>query len=130
LVKKLVGVVMPSLDYSKKMNALFATIVLGLLWALWHLPSFFYVLDPNIAVGWFLGLLCGAIFFTWLYNSTNGSLLAVALWHGTFNFITASKAGEGMGAAILSTLVMAWAILIIFIYKPANLSKLEKQVDA
>jgi len=122
------GYALPRLQ--QKMNALSATLVLGLLWALWHLPSFFYVLNPNYTVGWFLGLLSGAIFFTWLYNSTNGSLLAVVLWHGTFNFITASKAGEGVGAAILSTIVMVWAILIIFIYKPANLSKQEKQVMA
>lgn len=111
-----------------KMNALNATLVLGVLWALWHLPIFFYVFDPVIAVGWFFGLMCGAILFTWMYNSTGGNLLSVALWHGAFNFITASAAGEGLGAAIMSTLVMVWAILLIFIYKPANLSKRERQV--
>ena len=110
------------------MSALNATLVLGVLWALWHLPIFFYLFDPAIAIGWFLGLMSGAIMFTWLYNSTDGSLLAVALWHGAFNFITASAAGEGHGAAIMSTLVMIWAVVLIFIYKPANLSMREKQV--
>ncbi|MEI7848324.1 MAG: CPBP family glutamic-type intramembrane protease [Chloroflexota bacterium] len=110
------------------MSALSATLVLGVLWALWHLPTFFYLFDPAISLGWFLGLMSGAILFTWLYNSTGGSLMAVVLWHGTFNYITASKAGEGLGAAIMSTLVVVWAVALIFIYEPANLSRREKQV--
>lgn len=120
------GFALPRLQ--EKMSALNATLVLGVLWALWHLPIFFYVFDPAIAVGWFFGLMCGAILFTWMYNSTDGSLLAVVLWHGTFNFITASAAGEGLSAAIMSTLVMVWAVVLIFIYKPANLSTRAKQV--
>ena len=80
-----------------------------------NLMIFFYVFDTAIAVGWFFGLMCGAILFTWMYNSTDGSLLAVALWHGSFNFITASGAGEGLGAAIMSTFVMIWAIVLLFI---------------
>lgn len=120
------GYALPRLQ--EKMSALNATLVLGVLWALWHLPIFFYLFDPAIAIGWFFGLMSGAILFTWLYNSTGGNLLAVALWHGAFNFITASAAGEGLGAAIMSTLVMVWAVALIFIYKPANLSKQTKQV--
>jgi membrane protease YdiL (CAAX protease family) len=120
------GYALPRLQ--EKMNALNATLVLGVLWALWHLPIFFYLFDPAIAIGWFFGLMSGAIVFTWIYNSTGGSLLAVALWHGAFNFITASAAGEGLAAAIMSTLVMAWAVALIFIYKPVNLSAQEKQV--
>ena len=122
------GYALPRLQ--EKMSALNATLVLGMLWALWHLPIFFYLFDPAIAIGWFFGLMSGAILFTWIYNSTGGSLLAVALWHGTFNYITASAAGEGLGAAIMSTLVMVWAVALIFIYKPANLSTQEKQVIA
>jgi len=104
--------------------------MLGLLWALWHLPLFFYAFDPGMAVGWFFGLLCAAVVFTWLYNSTKGSLLAVALWHATFNYITSSKADAGLGAIILSILIMVWAVVLIFIYKPANLSQPEKQTLA
>ncbi len=120
------GFALPRLQ--KKMNALSATLVLGAIWALWHLPFFFYLLEPRIAIGWLLGLLTGAVVLTWLYNSTGGSLLAVVIWHGAFNFITASKAGEGLSAAILSALVMVWAILVILIYKPANLSSQPRQI--
>ncbi len=56
------------------------------------------------------GLLSGAVLLTWLFNSTGGSVLAVALWHGFFNVFTASAAGTGTVAAAMSTVVMVWAI--------------------
>ncbi len=79
-------------------------------------------------MGWLFGLTAGSTVLTWLYNSTGGSILMVALWHGMFNFITASQAGEGILAAVLSTLVMVWAVVVVIWFKPANLSHVEKQV--
>jgi hypothetical protein len=92
------------------------------------LPQFFYLFDPAIAIGWAIGLFAGAIVFTWLLNSTSGSILVVAVWHGCFNYITASSAGNGMLAAVVSTVVMVWAVVVIFIYKPRNLSLRDKFV--
>ena len=37
-----------------------------------------------------IGVLAGAIVLTWLYNSSGGSVLAVVLWHASFNFVSAS----------------------------------------
>ncbi len=113
------GYALPRLQ--KDHSALSATLILAVFWALWHLPQFFYLFDTTILVGWFLGLTAGAIVFTWLYNSTEGSIPIVAVWHGAFNFITASAAGEGLIAAILSAIVMVWAVVVIFLFRPANL---------
>jgi len=112
----------------KDRSALSAALLLAVIWALWHLPQFFYLFDPSIAIGWALGLTCGSILFAWLFNSANGSILIVAVWHGCFNFITASDAGNGMLAAVVSTLVMVWAIVLIFWFKPKNLSNHSKVV--
>ncbi len=122
------GYALPRLQ--KDRSALSATLILAVFWALWHLPQFFYLFDAAILVGWFLGLTAGAIVLAWLYNSTEGSILIVAVWHGAFNFITASKAGEGVLAAVLSTLVMVWAVVVIIWLKPANLSHVDKQIIA
>jgi hypothetical protein len=89
---------------------------------------FFYVLDPAILAGWLFGLAAGTIVFTWLYNSSQGSVLMIILWHGCFDFITASKAGEGIAAIIMSVIVMVWAVLLVILYKPARLSPEAKQV--
>jgi uncharacterized protein len=113
-------------------SALSATLILGSLWAFWHVPFFFYL--PNFRAmgllgfpGLALGILCGAVVLTWLYNSTNGSVLAASLWHGAFNFVTASAAGQGTVAMIVSIVVMVWAILIVVLFKPASLSRASKQ---
>jgi membrane protease YdiL (CAAX protease family) len=120
------GYALPRLQ--KGRNALSATLILCVFLALWHVPAFFYLYDRSILIGWLIGMVAGAIVFTWFYNSSRGSILMVALWHGSFNFVTGSQAGEGVIAAILSTVVMVWAALLIIWFKPANLSRLKKQV--
>ncbi len=120
------GYALPRLQ--KNRTALSATLILTILWAFWHWPMFFYVLDISIIVGWLISLAAGTIVFTWLYNSSQGSVLMLILWHGFFDFITASKAGEGPTAIILSVIVMAWATAVVFVYKPAWLSSETKHV--
>jgi len=92
------------------------------------LPQFFYLFDTSIAIGWVIGLFAGAIVFTWLFNSVEGSILIVAIWHGCFNYISASNAGNGLLAAVVSTIVMIWAVVVVFVYKPKTLSRKDKFV--
>jgi membrane protease YdiL (CAAX protease family) len=120
------GFALPRLQRGR--SALSATVILWALWALWHLPLFFYLYDATILVGFLLGLLAGAITFTWLYNSTGGSILLVALWHGAFDFVTGCVACKtGIAAAVVSTLVMVWAVVVVVWFKPATLSRAGKQ---
>lgn len=121
------GYALPRLQRGR--SALSATAILWVFWALWHLPLFFYLYDVTIIVGFLLGLLAGAITFTWLYNSTGGSILLVAVWHGAFNFVTGCAACKtGIAAAVVSTLVMVWAVVVVVWFKPATLSRLGQQV--
>ena len=121
------GFALPRLQESR--SALHATIILWVLWALWHLPLFFYSYDVSVLPGFLIGLLAGAIILTWLYNSTEGSVLMVALWHGAFNFTTACVTCKtGFGAAIVSTMVMVWAVFLVLIYRSSNLSNNGKQI--
>ncbi len=53
----------------------------------------------------------------------------VILFHGTFNFTTACTACKaGLISAIISTLVMVWAVAVVVLFKPTNLSRAEKHV--
>ena len=122
------GYALPRLQ--RNHSALSASLILSILWALWHLPQFFYLFDPAIAIGWLFGLICGAILFPWLFNSTGGSILVVTVWHGCFNFMSASDAGNGVLAAVVSTLVMIWAVVVIWWFKPQNLSSQLKVVSS
>ena len=120
------GFALPRLQ--KERSAFSATLLLWVFWAFWHLPLFFYSYDSSIIPGMLIGLLAGAITFTWLYNSTGGSVLMTAIWHGLFNTTTACiTCKTGVIAAIASTVVMVWAVLVVTIFKPANLSNTGKQ---
>jgi len=118
------GFALPGLQ--KKMSALLSTIVLAVFWGLWHLPQFFYLFDPSIAVGWAFGLFTGTLLLTWLFNGSKGSVPVVALWHGCFNFMTASIAADPLVPVILSTVVMIWAVIILFIGGTSRLTRQEK----
>jgi membrane protease YdiL (CAAX protease family) len=114
-------------------SALTATLMLGVAWALWHLPAFFYK-DTYVAMGLVAGLpllllsiLAASIVFTWLYNSTRGSLLMVILFHALFDFLSVSRAGGDSVAAIMSAGVMIWAVLVVILFKPANLAHEKRQ---
>jgi membrane protease YdiL (CAAX protease family) len=117
------GFALPRLQ--KGRSALSATLILAVFWALWHVPMFFYK-ENYMSMGipmmilWLVGMLCGAILLTWLYNSANGSILMVALWHGTYNATV--TATEPAIAGIVSTFVWIAAVIILLVAKPANLS--------
>lgn len=112
------GFALPRLQ--ERRSALQATLILAFLWALWHLPQFFYVFDPIMAPGWAIGLFAGAIVLTWLYNSSK-SILIVAIWHAGFNFVTASVADTGLLPALLSAFVIFWAVTLLKRTDPESL---------
>jgi CAAX protease family protein len=114
-------------------NALAASLILSLPWAFWHLPAFFYkatYMSMGLAAGFpmlLISLMAAAIIFTWLYNSTRGSLVPVVVFHALFDLLSASSAGGSSAAAIMSAVPMIWAVLVVILYKPTNLSRSEKQ---
>ncbi|MDX1416748.1 MAG: CPBP family intramembrane glutamic endopeptidase [Candidatus Promineifilaceae bacterium] len=121
------GFALPNLQNGR--SALRATIILWFFWALWHLPLFFYQYDTVALPGFLISLLAGAITLTWLYNSSRGSILLAAIWHGTFNYVTACvNCKYGLSPMVMSIAVMILAVVIVVLYRPATLSAHEKQI--
>jgi len=91
------GFALPRLQ--EKYGPLLASVVLGVLWALWHLPAYFgstQVVDPKVGLAdldrllYLLPLLMllatsTRIVMTWLFNSAMGSVIIVTLFHAGFN---------------------------------------------
>jgi membrane protease YdiL (CAAX protease family) len=125
------GYALPHLQRTR--SATVATLILGILWACWHLPMFFYR-DTYIQMGiigfpmFALSMIFAAMIFTWLYNSTNGSLLIVIIFHAVFNWLTANEAGGQFAAAILSVGVILWALYISRRYGMEDAAPLARQV--
>lgn len=113
-------------------DALQATLRLSAVWGLWHVPSFFgnagfAHFGPVEIVGWFIGLVLGAVFLTWLYNSTGGSLTTIVLWHGVFNALVASQAAAGLIAAVMTTGIMVLAVVALVRSGARDLTGLSRQ---
>jgi len=82
------GLALPHLQ--RRYGALVATLILGVLWGLWHLPLFLVkgVDGPFTLAGFglfLLGVITFAIFLTWELKNTGGSLLIDFVLHATFN---------------------------------------------
>lgn len=73
-----------------RLGALRASLVIGVLWALWHLPYFFIPVTPHSSMplvnqlGWIGGILTLSVLLGWLYNNT-GSVLIAMVFHAMAN---------------------------------------------
>ena len=87
------GYALPRLQ--AKRNAFTASLIIGVLWGLWHLPNWWlpgtgqYVqVQGNANYGFFivqfiLGTTALSVLYTWVYNNTRGSLLMPLLFHAS-----------------------------------------------
>jgi uncharacterized protein len=124
------GFALPRLQ--AKYNALVSSLILGVIWTCWHLPLFFLTGQAQLGIPfpfYLMLVVTMAVYLTWLYNSTRGSLIITVLAHFSFNLtgtlITGSislmppmifymTAGPLLGLVVLA---------VILIYKPKHLSK-------
>lgn len=92
------GYTLPRLQAGR--SALTASLVLGVLWALWHLPLFFLKgsVQSQIPVAAYLVMTVSlTVLFTWVYNNTGGSVLMALLFHGMVNTAPTALFGPAVG---------------------------------
>src|SRR5918994_5006097 len=140
------GYALPALQ--ARHGALVSSSILGVLWALWHLPLFF---NPDTLYGNLPFVLFSAylvpltILITWVFNSTGGSVLLAMIFHA---FMNASSAVwtvlpeylvEPAGAAealarnvhvhlMMTILLWAAAVVVVLVFGWRDLSRRPKQV--
>lgn len=93
---------------------------------------YFLILSIFYAIGsmseypflWFISITADAFMYTWIYNSTKGSILLVALFHGSGNIVGAFIPGVSPVAYALVNCVVAVALIAVF--GRANLSHRER----
>ena len=80
------GFALPKLQ--DKYHPLWASLILGAIWAVWHLPAFFVENSQQAQLGmtyFFLATLGYSILYTWVYNGSKESLLMIWLLHSANN---------------------------------------------
>jgi membrane protease YdiL (CAAX protease family) len=112
-----------------KHRALTASLILGSLWALFHLPLFFIHGDSFAStppLSFLIRMIGAAILFTWIYNNTGGSLLLAYLMHAASNFwprVLPMEAMVGPFAWLPDAITILAIVLVVLIYGPAHLSR-------
>lgn len=116
------GYALPALQ--SRWNALGASLILGTVVTVWHLP--FWALQPSIAeYGWgYVGLnwiwiLAATLFVTWLMNNTGNSVLLAVLFHWAVNVVNVGTLQvTGTIQSYLVLIVLCWTVaaflLVVF----------------
>jgi membrane protease YdiL (CAAX protease family) len=142
------GYALPALQ--ARYSALLASLILGVVWALWHLPVFF---NPDTSYSnlpfllFLVFIVPVAVLMTWLFNSTAGSVLMAMIFHAVMNSAdelwkvlpeysveppTAAEVVAANAHAYLMIGIVAGvaAIVLVLVYGPRNLSRHSRQVLA
>ena len=90
---------------------LVGSLILGVLWSLWHLPLFFTPWNElttlNVVV-YVLATTCLTIIYTWVFNNTKGSILIAILLHWSFDVATVPVA-----SLFPAPIVLDYGLLVI-----------------
>jgi uncharacterized protein len=97
-------------------NALVASVVLGVIWALWHLPLLWTEGNGMFQLPVWLLLLdltAKSVLFTWVFLHTRGSVLIAMLFHGATNLFLVSPHVVSTGDLELPVLAMVakWVLV-------------------
>jgi membrane protease YdiL (CAAX protease family) len=109
-------------------GALRASLVLGIIWAVWHLPFFVFMMaDPVIILTQILTLVGTRILAAWIFNNTGKSVFAVILFHAADNTALVTlpevQAISPWGAVVTCGLVLAAAAVVTLLWGPKTLAR-------
>jgi membrane protease YdiL (CAAX protease family) len=139
------GYALPALQ--ARYSALLSSLILGVLWALWHLPVFFNpdTLYSNLPFAlWLAYAVPLAVIITWLFNSAGGSVLMAIVFHAVINAsselwktipeysVKPATAAEALTVNVqiyLMGAIVIWvaAVAVLLVYGQRNLSRRPRQ---
>jgi len=124
------------LKMRKKMSALNASLIIGVVWAIWHLPFFIFPawieIVGNIPFHWFMLLTTSwSVLFAWVYVNTESILMPV-LFHAAINTTLGTLGVLGHGeknlVQLLITIALTWlAAWVVVAVCGSDLKRLQEK---
>ena len=102
------GFALPRLQ--RRMSPLAAAVLLGMVWALWHVPLWFVPGSFQAQlpfVAFVLSTIATSVLMTWLFNRSSGSVLIAAIFHA------ATDVAIGVGAVMASGATLLWIFVAL-----------------
>jgi membrane protease YdiL (CAAX protease family) len=102
-------------------GALRASILLGIVWAAWHIIA---MVQAGQSPGWIawgcVDMIASRVLMVWLYDNTGRSVFAVALYHAMANVSTKTlfPGGSYHAERIISLILVLLAGLVALIWRP------------
>jgi hypothetical protein len=109
----------------ERWGAVPASVVLGLVWAAWHLTPLLQVgRAPDWIAWWCLGTVLLRVLHTWLYNNTGKSVFGAILFHAMSNvsWQLFPNSGSHYDPRINGLIVSAIAVLVTFVWGARTLT--------
>jgi membrane protease YdiL (CAAX protease family) len=108
--------------------ALPAGLLLGVIWAVWHVPTFLMPSEGVSAVpyaGFALFVLAQSVLTTWLFNRTDGRVLLAGLFHAASDAVYAGSGAIGGDDRLfwsVTALGCVAAVAVVLVEGPATLA--------
>jgi membrane protease YdiL (CAAX protease family) len=123
-------------------TALLASLVLGVLWCVWHWPLFFMEQTSQGAMGfftvsfwlWHIQVLCLAVIYTWVYNNNRRSTFSAFLLHFFGNTTFSFMAGLGDALTVRYQLIstgfhVAIAVAVVLYWGGRTMTRARRDAD-
>ncbi len=109
-------------------GALRASLVLGLIWAVWHVPFFVFMMpDTVVLIAQVFTLVGTRVLAAWIFNNTGKSVFAVILFHAADNTALVTlpevQAISPWGAVVHCGLIMVAAVAVTWLWGPRTLAQ-------
>lgn len=107
----------------ERWSALWAGILLGVIWAAWHIVPLVQVHRPTAwIVWWCLFTVSLRIIMVWLYNNTGKSVFAVTIFHAISNITTLLFVGY-YDPHIAGVIMVFAAVIVTIVWGPGALTR-------
>ena len=119
-------------------SALASSLILGVIWSLWHLPLFYiigtsqYLYDISF-LGFMLGTTTISVLYTWAYNNTGNSIWSAVFFHWMYTYAL-DTLGVGMAPPPADYQWLQYvpyliiAVVVVAIWGPKTLTRQQSKV--